>query len=97
MILIAMSAVFIQPVLLNPTARLSKVVSWIPFSAPILMPVRTSIIAVPWWETALVLLGLLGACMVCVALAARIYRVGILMYGKRPSLVELARWIKYAR
>lgn len=96
-ILIVMSAVFIQPVMLNPTGTLNKVISWIPFSAPILMPVRTSIIPVPWWEIVLVMLGLAVACAVCVWIAARIYRVGILMYGKRPSLVELARWIKYAR
>ncbi len=96
-ILIVMSAVFIQPVMLNPTSTMNKVISWIPFSAPILMPVRTSIIPVPWYEILLVMLGLIVACVVCVWLAARIYRVGILMYGKRPSLVELARWIKYAR
>ncbi len=96
-ILIVMSAVFIQPVMLNPTSTMNKVISWIPFSAPILMPVRTSIIPVPWYEIVLVMLGLIVACVVCVWLAARIYRVGILMYGKRPSLVELARWIKYAR
>ena len=97
MIVIAMSAVFIQPVLLNPTATLSKAASWIPFSAPILMPVRSGIVAVPWWEVVLVMLGLVLACIVCVWLAARIYRVGILMYGKRPTFMELARWIRYAR
>lgn len=96
-ILIVMSAVFIQPVMLNPTSTMNKVISWIPFSAPILMPVRTSIIPVPWYEILLVMLGLIVACVLCVWVAARIYRVGILMYGKRPSLVELARWIKYAR
>ncbi len=96
-ILIVMSAVFIQPVLLNPTSTSSKVVSWIPFSAPILMPVRTGIVPVPWWELVLVMLGLVLACLICLWIAARIYRVGILMYGKRPTLVELARWIKYAR
>ncbi|MGQ0538481.1 MAG: ABC transporter permease, partial [Gemmatimonadaceae bacterium] len=97
MILIVMSAVFIQPVLLDPTATFSKVVSWIPFSAPILMPVRTGIIAVPLWETLLVMLGLVVACLGCLWLAARIYRVGVLMYGKRPSLAEVARWVRYAR
>jgi ABC-2 type transport system permease protein len=96
-ILIVMSALFIQPVMLNPTSTMNKVISWIPFSAPILMPVRTSIIPVPWYEIVLVMLGLLLACFACVWLAARIYRVGILMYGKRPSIAELVRWVKYAR
>jgi ABC-2 type transport system permease protein len=96
-ILIVMSAVFIQPVMLNPTSTTNKIISWIPFSAPILMPVRTSIIPVPWYEILAVMAGLVLACLGCVWLAARIYRVGILMYGKRPTLVELARWIRYAR
>lgn len=96
-ILIVLSAVFIQPVMLSPTSTVNKVLTWIPFSAPILMPVRTSIVPVPWWEIALVMLGLVLTCWGCVWLAARIYRVGVLMYGKRPSLRELARWVKYAR
>jgi ABC-2 type transport system permease protein len=96
-ILIVMSALFIQPVMLNPTSTLNKIISWIPFSAPILMPVRTSIVAVPWYEIVLVMLGLAIACFACVWLAARIYRVGVLMYGKRPTIGELARWIRYAR
>jgi ABC-2 type transport system permease protein len=40
------------------------------------------------------LLGVALACAGCIWLAARIYRVGLLMYGKRPSLRELARWIR---
>lgn len=96
-LLLVFSAIFIQPVLLDPTSQLSKVMSWLPFSAPVLMPVRMSLISVSWLEIAAVLAGMVVACAGAVWLAARIYRVGILMYGKKPSLAELGRWIRYAR
>ena len=60
------------------------------------MPVRYAATSVPAWEV-LVSLLVLAASVVGVAwLGARIYRVGILMYGKRPSLKELVRWIRTA-
>ncbi len=48
MLLLVASIVFIQPILLDPTSNLSKVMSWLPFSAPILMPLRMTIIQVSW-------------------------------------------------
>ena len=51
---------------------------------------------VPTSEIVAALLGVLIACVACIWLAARIYRVGLLMYGKRPGLRELARWIRYS-
>ena len=95
-LLIVLSAIFIQPVLLSPTSRLSQIVSWLPFSAPILMPVRLSLVPVGPLELALTILGMVAACALAVWLAARVFRVGLLMYGKRPSLRELSRWVRYA-
>lgn len=95
-LLVVVSAIFIQPVLLSPTSRLSEVVSWLPFSAPILMPVRLSLIPVSPLELAGTIAGLVAACALAVWLAARVFRVGLLMYGKRPSLRELSRWVRYA-
>ena len=95
MLLVA-AIIFAQPVLLNPTGRLAQVVSILPFSAPIIMPLRMSATQVPWYELVGSLVGVLLACLVAVWLAARIYRVGLLMTGKRPSLRELIRWIRYA-
>ena len=60
MLLLVASIVFIQPILLDPTSNLSKVMSWLPFSAPILMPLRMTIIQVSWGELAGTLLGLRG-------------------------------------
>jgi ABC-2 type transport system permease protein len=96
-LLAVFSIIFLQPVILNPTSQLSKIVSWLPFSAPIIMPARLSLIPISPIEVGLVLLGSLAGCVATVWLAARIYRVGILMYGKKPTLAELGRWIRQAR
>ena len=84
------------PILTNPGSGLARVMSLIPFSAPILMPLRMSLISVPWYELAASLGGVALACVVAIWLSARIYRVGLLMYGKRPSFAELTRWVRYA-
>jgi ABC-2 type transport system permease protein len=93
MLLLVASIVFVQPILLDPTSTFSKVMSWLPFSAPILMPLRMTVIQIPWYELAATLGGLLAGCALVTWLAARIYRVGMLMYGKRPTFRELGRWI----
>ena len=59
------------------------------------MPLRLSIINVPRTELVGSLVVLLLSTLLVVWLAARIYRVGLLMYGKRPTLRELGRWIRY--
>ncbi len=92
--LLVFSIIFAQPVMLNPTSRLAEIVSWIPFSAPVIMPMRMSAISIPWYELAGTLAGVAVTCALCIWLSARIYRVGLLMYGKRPTMRELARWIR---
>lgn len=96
MMLLIASIIFMQPVLLNPSSTLASVVSWIPFTAPIMMPLRMSLIAVPWYEIVGSLLSVTLGCWFAIWLSARIYRVGLLMYGKRPDMRELARWIRMA-
>ena len=95
-LLLVSSVIFAQPVMLNPTSRLSEIMSWLPFSAPIIMPIRMSAMQVPAYEIAGTIAGVGLACVVAIWLSARIYRVGLLMTGKRPSLKELGRWIRYA-
>lgn len=96
MLLLVASIIFMTPILTNPSSGLARVMSMLPFSAPILMPLRMTLIPVPWYELAASLGGVAIACLVAIWLSARIYRVGLLMYGKRPSLGELARWVRYA-
>jgi ABC-2 type transport system permease protein len=96
MFLLIGTFIFVQPILLDPTGKLAVVMSWLPFSSPIIMPLRMTVIQV---STATLLGSLavgLVACALVVWLAGRIYRVGMLMYGKRPSIGELIRWIRYA-
>jgi ABC-2 type transport system permease protein len=66
----------------------------IPFTSPIVMLMRIPF-GVPWWEIAISLLLLIGTFLLIVGFAAKIYRVGILMYGKKPSYKELYKWLKY--
>ena len=94
LVLIISSALFIQPALLNPTSTLARVASMFPFSAPIIMPLRMSLVPIPPWEMAVAIIGLVVTFIAVILLAARIYRVGLLMYGKRPTLGELARWVR---
>lgn len=96
MLMLISSIIFMQPILLNPGSALSRTMSLIPFSAPILMPLRMSLVSVPWYELVASLGGVVVACVAAIWLSARIYRVGLLMYGKRPSFAELARWVRYA-
>lgn len=97
LILLVATAIFINPILINPASTLASVMSWLPFSAPIIMPLRLALVSVPWYELVGTLVGLALACFGSTWLAGRIYRVGLLMYGKRPTLREIGRWVSYSR
>jgi ABC-2 type transport system permease protein len=92
MMLIA-SIVFLQPILLAPSSTMAQVLTWLPFSAPIVMPLRMTVTPIPPLEIAGVLLVLALSSAGAIWISARIYRVGMLMYGKKPSFRELGRWI----
>jgi ABC-2 type transport system permease protein len=72
------------------------VLSLMPPLAPVMMSMRITAGAAPNWQIALSLALTAAAIYAAWALAARIYRVGTLMYGKRPSLGEISRWLGYA-
>jgi ABC-2 type transport system permease protein len=95
-LLLVASIIFFQPILLNPSGTLAVVMSIVPFTAPVIMPVRMTTIQVPPLELAASLVSLAATCFITIWAAARIYRIGLLMTGKRPNLKELTRWIKYA-
>ena len=81
------------PILNEPDGTLARVLTMVPFVAPFATPLRYSITPLPLGELLLSMLmtalGVLGVAW----LSSRVYRIGILAYGKRPSLRELARWI----
>ena len=92
--LLVVPVLFMIGVLNDPSGTLAVRLSIIPFSAPIAMPVRWAATEVPLGQLALSL-GLLVATLVGITwVASRIYRVGILMYGKRPTVAELVRWVR---
>jgi len=97
MIMIVFAGVFIQPVLLNPTGTTAQVLSLVPITSPIIMPIRMAVTGVPPLELAASLGFLLIGCVAALWVASRIYRVGLLMYGKRPTIREMARWVSYSR
>lgn len=80
----------------NPTGTAATILSLIPFFSPSLMFLRITLDAAPGWQIALSI-GLMVATIIgAVWLAAKIYRVGVLMYGKRPTIPELVRWLRYS-
>jgi ABC-2 type transport system permease protein len=94
MMVLILSLMLLFPVLNDPGGRLAVVASMIPVSAPIIMPIRVAASDVPTSEIVMSLLIGVLACAAVVWVAARIYRIGILMYGKRPSIKELLRWAR---
>lgn len=78
----------------NPDSSLSVWLSMIPFTSPIAMMIRIPF-GVPAWQLALSMLLMILGFLFTVWVAARIYRVGILMYGKKASYKELAKWFMY--
>lgn len=86
----------VGPVLQNPGSQLAFWLSMIPFCAPLLMFVRIFVETPPAWQIVLSMALMVVSIYGMLVLSARIYRVGILMYGKRPTLPELLKWIRYA-
>lgn len=78
----------------DPHGPISTIFSMIPFTSPIVMLMRVPF-GVPWYEIAISMALLLFTFVFMVWIAAKIYRVGILMYGKKPTYKDLYKWIKY--
>ncbi|MGJ8549077.1 ABC transporter permease [Winogradskyella wichelsiae] len=78
----------------DPHGTVSTVFSFIPLTSPVVMLMRIPF-GVPLWQQGLSLLLLIGTFVFAVWFAAKIYRVGILMYGKKPTYKELFKWLKY--
>jgi ABC-2 type transport system permease protein len=86
----------ILPVATSSDSPLSVLVSLFPFCSPVLMFERLAVHDPPLWQLALSLLLLVATIGVVMFISGRIYRTGILMYGKRPTIRELSRWLRHA-
>jgi ABC-2 type transport system permease protein len=84
------------PIIRNPDSRLAFWASIAPFLSPITMPVRIVAQTPPVWEIALSLLINAATVVLVTWLSSRIYRIGMLMYGKRATLPEIWRWMRQA-
>jgi len=88
--------IFMVTVINDPDSALATVLSLIPPFTPLLMMLRIVVKSPPAWQIALGYVLTTAFVLGMVSLCARIYRVGILMYGKRPTFAELGRWIRRA-
>ena len=91
-IILALLMMFV--VIRDPNSQLAFWFSIIPFTSPIVMMARIPY-DIPLWEIVLSLAVLYASFIGMVWFAAKIYRVGIFMYGKKPSLKELFKWVRY--
>ncbi len=98
-----MSLVFLPPllpvmlfslVLGNPDHIALRIISFFPPSTPGMMILRTAVSAAPWWEILFSVIVLAVATYGMMRLAGKIFQIGILMYGKSPTLKELWRWVR---
>lgn len=93
--MLLVAAIIVFPVVLQePSGQLAAAMGLIPFFSPIIMPIRYAVSEVPTEEVLLSLAVLAVSTVAIVWVAGRIYRVGILMYGKRPTVRELLRWVR---
>lgn len=86
--------ILIQPIMENPDGPLAFWMSIIPFTSPVIMMVRLPF-GVANWELALSMCVLILSFVLTTYLAGKIYRTGILMYGKKTSYKELWKWLSY--
>jgi ABC-2 type transport system permease protein len=94
---LVLSVFMLSSVVRTPDAPFVVWMSMVPFFAPVLMYARIVIQTPPAWQIALSLCLLIATIAGLLILCARIYRIGILIYGKRPNLPEILKWLKYAK
>jgi ABC-2 type transport system permease protein len=93
--LIACSVVIFR-VVTDPDGPISVFMSFVPFCTPLIMYTRIIVHQPPVWQIVLSIVLLIATIYVILWIASRIYRVGVLMYGKKPNLPEILRWLRYS-
>ena len=78
----------------EPAGPLARILSLVPFVAPFVTPVRYSFNPLSWAELAASAAAMIVGVLAVVWVAARVYRVGILSYGKKATMREVARWVR---
>lgn len=93
--LLVIGMVAIMAVTNDPHGKVASIMTMVPFWSPMLMPLRYFLGGASGAQVALSIAILAVSTVIVARIAAKIFRVGILMYGKRPSLRELVRWLRY--
>ena len=92
----AIPMIFMEVLLRDPRGVTAQVLSYVPLTSAVTMMIRIGGGGVSWWEIPLTLGILALSVWVTLRFAARIFRTGLLMYGKRPTVVEVFRWMRQA-
>jgi len=95
-LLVVVPMLVLQLVLNKPDSTIAIVLSMVPFFAPILMIARTASSDVPFWQIGVSWALMIGTFYLVLTIGAKIYRIGVLMYGKKPSLGEIIKWVRYS-
>jgi len=93
-LLIVLPIIMMTFIVRNPDSTTAVILSLIPFFSPIIMFARVNILSPPLIEIWGAIIILILCILILMWIVARIYRIGILMYGKRPTLPEVIKWIK---
>ncbi len=91
---IILPVVLAIPAIQNPNSLLVTILSYIPFTLPSIMLLRINTSPIPLWEILLTITIMSGSIYFIILISAKIFKIGILSYGKRPSFKELVEWIK---
>ena len=94
-IIVMIAFYMLFPVLTNPNGNLAVFASLFPLFSPIIMPARLAFDP-PWWQIILSIVLMLSTVWFFIWLTSRIYRVGILMYGKKATIREMIKWLRYS-
>ncbi|HEU4401361.1 MAG TPA: ABC transporter permease [Candidatus Polarisedimenticolia bacterium] len=82
------------PIIDNPNGVVARVLGWFPITSPITMMLRCGSGRVPWWDVGIAILALLAGVVLALRLAGALFRLGLLMHGKRPGPREILRQLR---
>ena len=88
--------VLMMAILAEPNGLLARIFSYFPLTTPVTMMLRLPSGQVPWWEVPLTFVILIVSVFLALRLGAKLFRLGSLMYGKRPTVPEIWRWLRQA-
>jgi len=95
MVLPIFSILFVAPIIENPEGLVSRFASLFPLSSPLAVVIRSVFVKIPLWELMLSAAILVLSIYLTSRLAAKIFRVGMLMYGKTANMAEIIHWLRY--